>query len=116
MPRCGSTASFRAACGPSAVRPGSGPTCPRATASSRSNERAGLADIEDPEPLVGQLVLGEIASDALRRLRQRLVGQLEGAPVHGAQDARPQLHERLAGVFWIHVLRPHEPAWLVGAD
>src|SRR5262249_31387956 len=116
MRRCGSMASCRAACVRSVVRPGSGPTCRRATASSPSNERTGLADVEDPQPLVGELVLGEVAPDALRWLGERLVGELEGAPVHGAERARAELDERVTGVLGVEVLRAHEPARLVGSD
>jgi hypothetical protein len=50
------------------------------------------------------------------RLVEGLVGQLEGAPVHGEEVPGAQIEEGLDGVLGVHVLGLHEPPGLVGAD
>jgi hypothetical protein len=54
--------------------------------------------------------------EVARRLVERLVGELERAPVDAERRARAQVAVREHRLVRVHVLELHEPARLVGAD
>src|ERR1019366_3686530 len=54
--------------------------------------------------------------EANRRFVERLVGELERAPVHRNEPARPEINERLHRLFRVHVLLAHEPGGVVRTD
>src|SRR5580698_1762565 len=86
-------------------------------ASSRNTpgEQARLSDVRYEEPIALQSPLRPVSSEALGRLSDGLIGQLERSPVHGHERARAQNLEGGNRLLGPQVLRLHEPRGVVRA-
>src|SRR2546421_3707091 len=79
-------------------------------------KQARLARLEDLKRLGGDMVPLARRRQLDERIVDALIGQLEAAEVGTDREPRPEIQVRADSLFGIHVLRGHEPAWLVRAD
>ena len=99
-----------------------GPKTPRrrsgaASLAAPSRQPPRLADRQHAENASSAHALrGALFGELARRLVERFVGQLEGAPVHADRALRAEVEVDAHRLGRIDVLLLHEPARLVGAD